>query len=170
MGKVFQYALSVIMIISCISCGNNNVIIEPVDAEFNESILSGKGLDPNLFSRKDISLYYEIGNYEEFSPHSLKVELEGYIIANFKVNEIAKFREVNFIFYRKKLFKDYSKNLYRLVQESDSGFLDEYKEDFVGAVSFKRLDGNPVKLVQDITVYNIEYDLFGHSDTLIVHP
>lgn len=154
----------------CCSCSNKPVAIEPVDAEFNQRLLSGNGLDPNLFSREVIAQYYEIDNYEELSPHGLKTELEGYVTENFTVNEIAKFKEMNFIFYRKGLFKDHSKNLYRLVQESDSGFLDEYKEDFVGAVSFKRLDGNPVKLLQDITVYNVEYDLFGHSDTLTVHP
>jgi hypothetical protein len=152
----------------CCSCRNNPVVIEPVDAEFNQRLLSGNGLDPNLFSREVIAQYYEIDNYEELSPQGLKTELEGYVTENFTVNEIAKFKEMNFIFYRKGLFKDHSKNLYRLVQESDSGFIDDYKDDFAGAVSFIKVKGSRNKLLQDITVYNIESDPFSHPDTLTV--
>ena len=55
-----------LIIINFYSCNNNkDMIIDPIDSEFNKQLLTGEGLDPNLFNTKDILQYYQVSNYND---------------------------------------------------------------------------------------------------------
>lgn len=170
MCKAFRYAAVIILALFCNGCGNDTIVIEPIDAAFNQRLVTGKDLNPNLFSRKEIAQYYQLNNYETLSPRNLKMILCKYIAKNRSVKQIAGFSEMNFIFYSKKLFKDYSANLYRQVEESESGRIDDFKDDLVGIVSFKKLDKNTERLLRNTTIYDDQDNFYSYVDTLTINP
>lgn len=169
MGRLLRQSALLIAALICFSCSNNAVAIEPIDAELNQQILTGNGLDNNLFNRKEITQYYQISNYEELPTTKLEDELNNYVSVNYNLKQLATFRQVNIIFYQKRLFKDYSDHLYTLVQESDSGYLTDYKDDLVGVVSFKQLKGKNGKLLRKTRIIQNSENTFRHTDTLTVH-
>lgn len=170
MVKLLHKAAFFILVFSYFSCSNNIVAIEPINTELNQQLLTGNGLDPNLFSRKEITQYYQIDNYEQLTSAKLEGELNEYVSGNYTLKQIATFRQVNIIFYQKKLFKNYNNHLYTLVQDSDSGFISNYKNDLVGVVSFEKLKGKRGKLLRKTRIIQNSENTFQRTDTITIHP
>ena len=91
--------LNILLIINFYSCTNNNtMIIEPIDKEFNEQLLTGKGLDSNLFSMKELLQYYQISNFSNLTQNDFQLKLNEFVSENYKINNFSNF---TILFYKK---------------------------------------------------------------------
>ena len=76
------------------------MIILPIDEEFNEQLITGKGLDSNLFSRKEVVQYYTIKGYDYTLTNEFKSKIEKFILEKYNYNEVIK-KKLHFYFIRK---------------------------------------------------------------------
>jgi hypothetical protein len=120
--------------------------IEPIDKEFNEQLLTGKGLDSNLFSTKEIIQYYKIGNYEELKAEEFTLKLNQFIIENYKFNDIKDKKDFTLLFYKNDILADYNKYLYESARDNQNGYLENYSENLVLKIRLKaKSDLNKIK-------------------------
>ena len=91
-----------LIIINFYSCNNNkDMIIDPIDFEFNKQLLTGEGLDPNLFNTKDILQYYQVSNYNDLSKNALELKLDEFITQNYKITDVEGATDFTILFYKK---------------------------------------------------------------------
>lgn len=96
--KIFFLIFIIINLYNCKM--NNDMIILPIDEEFNEQLITGKGLDSNLFSRKEVVQYYTIKGYDYTLTNEFKSKIEKFILEKYNYNEVIK-KKLHFYFIRK---------------------------------------------------------------------
>jgi hypothetical protein len=96
--KIFFLIFIIINLYNCKM--NNDMIILPIDEEFNEQWITGKGLDSNLFSRKEVVQYYTIKGYDYTLTNEFKSKIEKFILEKYNYNEVIK-KKLHFYFIRK---------------------------------------------------------------------
>jgi hypothetical protein len=73
----------------------------PVDEELNEKLVSGKGLDPNYFSTRNIFQYYEISDFKQLPENDFETTLDDFIINQYAFADVSKSDEFIIRFYKK---------------------------------------------------------------------
>lgn len=144
--------LTILLITNFYSCNTNNMIIDPIDKEFNEQLLTGDGLDSNLFSTKEIVQYYEINNYSDLPIKDFVSKLNQFSIDNYKFNDIKDKNDFTILFYKKETLIDYSKDIYESARDNQNGFLQDYSQNLVVKIRLKAiLDSD--KVSSEISFY-----------------
>jgi hypothetical protein len=93
--KIFFLIFIIINLYNCKM--NNDMIILPIDEEFNEQLITGKGLDSNLFSRKEVVQYYTLKGYDYTLTNEFKSKIEKFILEKYNYNEVIKKKNYTFI-------------------------------------------------------------------------
>jgi hypothetical protein len=142
--------------------------IEPIDKEFNEQLLTGKGLDANLFNLKEVLQYYQVSNYEELSDDELELKLDAFIIETYKIKEPANYNELSILFYKKQEGINYSKQLYESARDNQNGMLEEHKSNLVSIIRIERIKEVDDRLIRHKIFYKKDKDAIERTDTLSI--
>ena len=144
--------LNILLIINFYSCTNNNtMIIEPIDKEFNEQLLTGKGLDSNLFSMKELLQYYQISNFSNLTQNDFQLKLNEFVSENYKINNFSNF---TILFYKKENFVNYSKYVYEAARDNQNGSIEEYKSNLIAKIVIIKAKDDLEKAVRHTTLYD----------------
>jgi hypothetical protein len=127
------------------------MIIEPIDKEFNEQLLTGKGLDSNLFSTKELLQYYQISNFSNLTQNDFQLKLNEFVSENYKINNFSNF---TILFYKKESFVNYSNYVYEAARDNQNGSIEEYKSNLIAKIVIIKAKDDQEKAVRHTTLYD----------------
>lgn len=142
--------------------------IEPIDKEFNQRLLDAEHLDDRLYSTKDLLQYYEVSGFENLKPEGIQKEIDSFITANYKLENVVIPNQLTFLFYKKELMTDYGKYVYEAARETETGLLPDYNNNLLSRVQFSKVPGNNNKIVRARMVYDNNIKLLVLHDTIDV--
>ena len=159
--------MAIVLMACCYGCSSNsNPIIEPVDAELNSRLLTGKDLEPGLFSHTDVVQYYQIDNANGKPAKNLIAYLQQFADAKYPVAGLARRNMFTIYFYQKKLFVNYDSHLYEYARDNENGAIDGHHDDLKAMLNYYKYPALPHKLVRHATVYKKGEPLLTVIDTL----
>lgn len=139
--------------------------IIPVDEELNEKLVSGKGLDPNYFSTKNIFQYYEISDFKHLPENDFKTTLDDFIIKQYAFADVSKSDEFIIRFYKKKILTDYGDHVYEAARDDESGSIWEHQDNLAAMIWLSALDKGNKKVVRRLIRYE-EHSIFSEDSTI----
>lgn len=131
---------------------NNDMIILPIDEEFNEQLITGKGLDSNLFSRKEVVQYYTIKGYDYTLTNEFKSKIEKFILEKYNYNEVIK-KKITLLFYKEDFFADYKQNLYESARDNHNGLIESNKQNLIVNITLQTKNETDKNVSVNITLY-----------------
>jgi hypothetical protein len=143
--------LTVILLVY--GCNNKPLVIEPISQEYNEQLLTLKGLDTNLFSKKDLVQYYQVDNVTGLPRKEVMDTLIGFANAKYDFKKLDGVNTLNIFFYRKKLLNDYNKKVYESARDTENGLLEGYSVDLIAWIAYHRSQNNQSQIVQGSYYY-----------------
>jgi len=149
--KLFFIILIIINLYNCKM--NNDMIILPIDKEFNEQLLTGKGLDSNLFSRKEVVQYYTIKGYDDTLTNEFKSKIEQFILEKYNYNEVIKKKYFTILFYKEDFFADYKQNLYESARDNQNGLIESNKQNLIVNITLQAKNETDKNVSVNITLY-----------------
>lgn len=147
--KTFAGTILALLCLVMLSCNRYSALtIEPISKEFNERFLTGEMLEPSYFSTKDVMQYYQVYNFGDLSPKDLLAKLSGFTSSRYDLNKMDTVNNLTVLFYRKRMFVDYSDHLYESARDNDNRTLESYSNDLMAHISYERLktDRRKVKI------------------------
>ena len=151
----------------CYGCNRDQAfMIEPIDAEFNVRLRTGKGLRPELFSTTDVLQYYQIDNCSNLRSADLKRKLNDFSDKYYKQKRLAKIQQLTILFYQKQLFTDYGDHLYECARDNENGTLNGYADYLKARIYFIKLSTDSNKVVRHTNIYNAGNKTVSSIDTL----
>lgn len=164
-----ELTLGALIILLC-SCSNNKILlIEPISQEYNQRFITLQGLDTSMFSNKDVVQYYQISDYKSLPGDTILAKLGAFANIHYKLNntDLDSVNALNIFFYKKRLFVDYSKNLYTSARDNENRTLEGYSDDLLAWISYQRLKENRQKIICNMYLFaSKEYQLLELRDTL----
>ena len=142
------------------------MIIDPIDFEFNKQLLTGKGLDPNLFNTKDILQYYQVSNYNDLSKNALELKLDEFITQNYKIADVEGATDFTILFYKKKSTVNYSEYLYEAARDNQNGGIAEYKENLIAKIRLTKSKESKEKIVRNLICYDNDLVVLDKEDAI----
>jgi hypothetical protein len=139
------------------------MIIESIDKEFNEQLLTGKGLDSNLFSTKELLQYYQISNFSHLSQNDFQLKLNEFVSKNYKLNNFSNF---TILFYKKESFVNYSDYVYEAARDNQNGSIEEYKSNLIAKIVIVKVIDDQEKVVRYTTLYDNDLVVFEKIDKI----
>jgi hypothetical protein len=165
--KYCALTLTALIMLFCSCSNHDNVLIEPISAEYNERFLTLQGLDQSMFSEKDVVQYYQVSNFKGLSRDTVLARLGAFASIHYKFNKMDSVNTLDIFFYRKRLFVDYSKNLYVSARDNDNRTLEGYSDDLLAWISYERLKSNRLKIIRSMYLHSDkEHRLLELRDTL----
>ena len=162
--KINILFLNILLIPSFYNCTNNNtMIIAPIDKEFNEQLLTGKGLDSIFFSTKELLQYYQISNFSHLSQNDFQLKLDEFVSKNYKINN---FSDFTILFYKKESFVNYSDYVYEAARDNQNGSIEEYKSNLVAKIVLVKQKGDQEKTDRHMTHYDRGVVVFDKIDRI----
>lgn len=156
-----------LIIINFYSCNNNkDIIIEAIDFEFNKQLLTGEGLDPNLFNTKDILQYYQVSNYNDLSKNALELKLDEFITQNYKITDVEGATDFTILFYKKNSIVNYSEYLYEAARDNQNGGIAEYKENLIAKIRLTKAKESKEKIIRKLTIYDNDLVVLDNENTI----
>jgi len=138
--KIQKLFFIILIMINLYNCKmNNNMIISPIDKEFNEQLLTGKGLDLNFFSRLEVVQYYTIKGYDDLLTNEFKSKVEKFILEKYNYNEVIKRKYFTILFYKDD-FTDYKKNLYESARDNQNGFIEGGNQKLILKIALQSIN------------------------------
>jgi len=166
----FLKLISLTLIACCYSCNNTSPpVIEPINAELNSSLITGKDLAPGLFSTKNIMQYYQIDNTGGKTPEQLITFLQEFANEKYPVAGLARRDMVLIYFYRKRLFVNYDSHLYEYARDNETGAIDGHHDDLKALVAYYKHSERPNEFERHTTVYNKGEEQKTVIDTLTIN-
>ena len=150
------YFLLVFLFGNC--TGNAVLVIEPISRESNESFLTGKGLDTNYFSTKDVVQYYQVSGYKNGSSAQLLLKLQAFVMEHYHVKNMKDIQQLEILFYRKKMLSNYSDIVYESARENEMRTLTDHNDDLVASIDFERLTNDPKVVIRRAIIYHTGYN------------
>jgi len=130
-------------------CGDKSEFsIEPINQEYNEQFLTGKGLDARYFSTKDVVQYYQVSDFNSLSPSNVLTKLGAFVDVRYRGNMRDSIKILNVLFYRKKWMAGYDKHLYESARDNENRTLEGYSDDLVVWMTYERVKGDDKKLAR----------------------
>lgn len=150
-----------------IGCKTNAPLsIEAIDKELNEQLLTGKGLNPSLFSTKQKFQYYQVGNFQNLKAADLLVKLDEFVAQNHILETSADLETLILFFYKKKSLGGYkSGEVYRAAEENPDGTLDGSNEDLLAKTIVTKQTGLDKRIYERV-VYDKDKVVYSQRDTV----
>lgn len=149
MNKIYAGIFLISLAFLGYSCNNHApLLVEPISQEYNDSFLTGKGLDARYFSTKDVVQYYQVSNFSSLPPHVVLAKLGDFAKAHYPLNRIDSIKNLSLFFYEKKLFTDYSKQVYESARDNENRTLEGYADDLIAWIIYERLKNDNFKVVR----------------------
>ncbi|WP_345954435.1 hypothetical protein [Mucilaginibacter sp. PAMB04168] len=169
--KTFAGTIFALLGFATLSCNRHAALkIEPISIEFNERFLTGERLDTNYFSTRDVMQYYQVSNYGNQSSKNLLAKLSTYTSSRYHFKNMDTVNNLTLLFYKKRMFVDYSDHLYESARDNDNRTLEGYSNDLIARITYERLKKNRQKIVVTKYLYPIDDNKpLGQTDTLTVH-
>jgi hypothetical protein len=167
--KYCALTLTALIMLFCSCSNHDNVLIEPISAEYNERFLTLQGLDQSMFSKKDVVQYYQVSNFRGLPRDTVLARLGAFTNLHYKFSNIDmdSVYTLNIFFYRKRLSANYSKNLYESARDNDNRTLEGYSGDLMAWISYERLKSNRLKIIRSLYLHSDkEHKLLELRDTL----
>lgn len=169
--KTFAGALFALLCLAMLSCNRHSALtIEPISKEFNERFLTGEMLDSSVFSTKDVMQYYQVSNFGDLSPKDLLAKLSGFTSSRYDLKKMDMVNQLTVLFYRKRMFVDYSDHLYESARGNENRTLEGYSNDLMAYITYERLktDRRKVKVLKYLFRTD-DYKPVGQTDTITVN-
>lgn len=144
----------VTMLLSCQR--QPNLLIESISKESNEAFLTGKNLDPRLYSTKIAFQYYQIKGYTHLPAKDIAFKLDSFVKLRYPLKENRHRKSLTIWFYRKQLYSDYDDVVYESARESENGSLIGHPEDIVALLELEFQANGERTLIKHICVYHPE--------------
>jgi len=162
--KLFVIAFT-LLFYSCYS--KEELKIEPISKEYNDRFLTLTGLDTSLFNTKELVQYYQVSSYENLPPEAFLTKLGDFTNARYLFNKRDGVNTLNIFFYKKRLFVDYSKDMYRSARDNENRTLEGYSDDLVALITYERLkDNKPATIFSKFFYASEEHDELELRDTI----
>lgn len=136
----FKMLCAFLLVASSVSTGCDQVKFEilPIDAELNSSLWTLNGMDQRLFDTQSRLQYFELAGYNLLRPKELRTKLVAFISKNYPKDKLSKFKEVGFLFYKKKMFGSYSDQVLYAARDTDNGLIEGEGKQLVAQVWFSK--------------------------------
>ncbi|HST46136.1 MAG TPA: hypothetical protein VLK29_13040 [Luteimonas sp.] len=118
--------------------------ITPVDAGFNASMLTGRGLDPRLYDLRERLQYHEAAHMDALSSASARVVIDAFIRAHYARDEVMRLGALAVLVYRRTAFVDYGDLVYESARDTDAGLLRGQGARLVAQVRLQRVGAGPL--------------------------
>lgn len=150
-------------------CHNHEALtIEPISKEFNTRFLTGEGLDSHFFSTKDVMQYYQISNFNNLPSKDLLFKIDDFVKSHYQLIKMDSLDKLTLLFYKKRLFVDYSDHLYESARDNETRTLEGYSNDLSAWIEFTRLKEDRKKIMRQQEIYMNNGKQLSRSDTLIL--
>jgi hypothetical protein len=161
--------LAISLLISSYGCNQQKeLVVQPISEEFNDEYLTGKGLDTNYFSTSDVMQYYQVSDYGSLTAEQTLARLHDFTMARFPLAKLAHIHKLTLLFYKKKMFVDYSDHLYESARENDTRRLVGYEDELLASISFERVKADSKKISFKQILYNRSRLQLKSIDTISV--
>jgi len=148
--------LLVILLTLCSCTKNNGFAIKPIDKTLNERLLTGKGLDPALFSTTDSFQYYEIQDAQNLSDKDLLSKINDFVQRSYLKKNIKLPNHLNVFFYRTNLFSNYSNNVYEAARDNESGRINDENNNLLAMCILTQTGNNADKIKRNTVIFDNE--------------
>jgi hypothetical protein len=139
--------------LSCSCIYNDDLLVEPISKEYNERFLTLQGLDESMFSKEDVVQYYQVSNLRALSRDTVLARLAVFANIHYNFSEMDSVNTLDIYFYRKRLFVDYSKNVYVSARDNEYRTLEDYSDDLIAWISYQRSKENRQKIMRSNYLY-----------------
>lgn len=157
---------TIALLTGCYGCNSASPpVIEPIDAELNSRLITGKNLEPGLFSTTDVVQYYEIDHANK-SAKQLATYLQEFANNKYPLAGLARRNSFTVYFYQKKLFVNYDSHLYEYARDNENGKIDGHNNDLKAMLNYYKFSARPNELVRHTSVYNKGVNQLTVIDTL----
>jgi len=146
---------------------NTKLVVQPISDEFNHEYLTG-GLDTNYFNTRDVMQYYQVSKYDGLPGNQILTQLDSFANATFPAKKLDHLQTLTLLFYRKKMFIDYSDHLYESARDNDNRRLEGYSDKLLAAITFERLKEDPKRMSFHSVLYNKGKLEIKATDTILV--
>jgi hypothetical protein len=169
--KTFAGTVFALLCLAMLSCNRHAaLIIEPISKDFNERFLTGEMLEPSYFSTKDVMQYYQVSNFDALSPRDLLAKLSGFTSSRYDLKKMDTVNDLTVLFYRKRIFVDYSDHLYESARDNENRTLEGYSNDLMAYITYERLKTDRRKIIVDRYLYPTDDDKpVEQTDTITVN-
>jgi hypothetical protein len=167
--RYWELTIAALIMLSCSCSYQKTLLIEPISQEFNEKFITLQGLDTSMFSKNDVVQYYQVSDYRGLPGDTLLARLNAFTNVHYKFNntDLDSVNALNIFFYKKRLFVDYSKNLYTSARDNENKTLEGYSDDLLAWISYQRLKENRQKIIYNRYLFaSKEYKALALRDTL----
>ncbi|RZL16450.1 MAG: hypothetical protein EOO89_11500 [Pedobacter sp.] len=145
--RTINTCLAISLLILCYSCTHpKEIAVEPINEEFNNEYLTGKGLDTNFFNTTDVMQYYQVSNHDGLNADQILSNLHDFSMASYPPAKLVHIQQLTILFYKKKLFVDYRDHLYESARDNDTRRLYDYGDELLASISFERIKNDPKKM------------------------
>lgn len=169
--KTYAGTVFALLCLAILSCNRHSALtIEPISKEFNERFLTGEMMDRSYFSSKDVVQYYQVSNLGALSPKNLLAKLSGFTSSRYDLKKMDTVNNLTVLFYRKRMFVDYSDHLYESARDNDNRTLEGYSNDLMAYITYERLktDRSKVK-VHKYLFSTDDHKPVGQTDTITLN-
>ena len=167
--RYWELTIAALIMIS-FSCSNHKtLLIEPISHEYNERFITLQDLDTSMFSNNNVVQYYQVSDYTGLPGDTVLARLSAFTNVHYKFNntDLDSVYALNIFFYKKRLFVDYSKNLYTSARDNENKTLEGYSDDLLAWISYERVKENRHKIICNKYLFaSKEYELLELRDTL----
>jgi len=153
--RIINIFLVISLLIPFYSCNQQKELaIAPINEEFNNEYLTGKGLDTNFFNTTDVMQYYQVTNYGGLKADQILANLHDFALASYPASKLADIQTLSLLFYKKALFVDYRDQLYESARDNDTRRLYDYGDELLANISFERIKDDSRKMSLKKNLYN----------------
>ncbi|WP_374951510.1 hypothetical protein [Mucilaginibacter sp.] len=144
------------------------LVVQPISEEFNHEYLTGKGLNTDFYSTKDVMQYYQVSSYDDLTDNEVLTKLDSFAMASFLPGNIGHIQTITFLFYKKKMFVDYRDHLHESAREDENGHLIGYNDELLANITLERMKENPKKMSVRKLLYGKDNLKLMANDTILV--
>jgi len=158
---------AIVLLLCLYGCSKGNVVIKPVDAAMNKKFLTGEGLDPRLFSTKDVFQYYKIEDYNDVPEEEIISKVNSFVEKKYHPENTELPETVTLLFYRENSFSNYGDGIYIAARDNEMGMIDDEDDNLIARSRITHVAGN--KLKRYSVVYDKDKILSEFTDTIIIN-
>lgn len=161
-----KYWLAIAGIALITSCKQQQVTIAAIDKEVNEKLISGTGLDSNLFSRGDLFQYFQVEGYESASHEEVLQSASKLVEKDYSpLLQRKTYNSVTFYFYKQGTAYS-TAAIYDAVRDSELGNIEGHNDDLLAKIIYSKLPGNAHAEIAQQYVYKGTIVVLEKTDTL----
>ncbi|TRW21988.1 hypothetical protein FMM05_19575 [Flavobacterium zepuense] len=129
-------------------CTNPEMEIRPIDAVFNEQMITKEGLDKRLLPRDEVFQYYEVHHASNIKADALRLKLLAYIHRHYNTDALKKAGSFTVYFYKGESLKGYKNLLYRSASQNAEGNLTDQNNNLLAEIRLALLKDDSSRYIQ----------------------